>query len=455
MSVTNPRLAEFLQGFQSGRLTSCGVLDDCLERIHERDDGSVHTALFEATARAQAEACDRLLREALPPAPLTGLPIAIKALFDVAGAVTHAGSRLLADATPARHDAVAVWRLRQAGAIFTGHTNMTEFAYSGLGLNPHYGTPQNPRAAERIPGGSSSGAAVAVAEGMAAAALGTDTGGSVRIPAAFCGLVGFKPSQRRVPLAGVLPLSSSLDSVGPIAPSVDCCARLDAVLSGEPDSASGPTSIAGLRLAVPRDYLLEDMDDTVAVAFDRALTTLSEAGAVIQELPMPELLELPELLEGGGFTAAESFHIHRDWLSQQPGSYDPRVGSRIQRGADISAADYLELQRRRRAQVARMDRLLQDFDALISPTVPVVPPLFAELERDEDYARANLLVLRNPTAGNLLDLCGITLPYHGPDELPVGLMLMARNGTDRTLLRQAAGVERVLNGAGAAQDSDQ
>lgn len=454
MSATNPKLAELLQGLRAGQLSSIELLEGCLDRIRERDDGSTYTAVFEASARAQVEACDRLLREALPPAPLAGLPIAIKALFDVAGATTHAGSRLLADTSPARCDAAAVWRLRQAGAIFTGHTNMTEFAYSGLGLNPHYGTPQNPRAPGRIPGGSSSGAAVAVAEGMAAAALGTDTGGSVRIPAAFCGLVGFKPSQRRVPLEGALPLSSSLDSIGPIAPSVDCCARLDAVLSAGPAPLPGLTSVEGLRLAVPRHYLLEDMDDTVATAFDRALASLSKAGVVIREVALPELLELSALLEGGGFTAAESYHVHRDWLSQQPDAYDPRVSSRIQRGATISAADYLELKHRRRVQVARMERVLQDFDALISPTVPVVPPRFIDLERDEDYARTNLLVLRNPTVGNLLDLCSITLPCHLPDELPVGLMLMARNGEDLTLLRQAAGVEAVLDRARDVQDTE-
>ncbi|SHF53696.1 aspartyl-tRNA(Asn)/glutamyl-tRNA(Gln) amidotransferase subunit A [Modicisalibacter ilicicola DSM 19980] len=449
----HPTLNTLLKRLQSRQHNATELLDDCLARIAERDDGRIHTALFEASARAQAEACDRLYREALPQGPLAGLPIAIKALFDVTGAVTHAGSRLLADAPPATRDASAVERLRQSGAILTGHTNMTEFAYSGLGLNPHYGTPDNPVAPGRIPGGSSSGAAVAVAEGMAAAALGTDTGGSVRIPAAFCGLVGFKPSQYRVPLEGALPLSCSLDSIGPIAPSVDCCARLDAVLSGEPMPAPGLDSVKGLRLAVPGHYLLEDIDSTVAVAFERALASLSAAGAVIREIPLPQLLELPELLEGGGFTAAESYHVHRDWLAEHCDRYDPRVGSRIQRGADLSAADYLELQRRRRFQVARMDRLLQDVDALVSPTVPVVPPLFVALEQDEDYSRTNLLVLRNPTAGNLLDLCAISLPCHWPDELPVGLMLMARNGMDHALLRQAAGVEAVLASSGRPQDA--
>lgn len=442
-----PTLNEYLRAMESGRASATSLLEECLRNIADHDDGSVHTAVFEATARATADACDRLRGAGVPQGRLAGLPIAIKVLFDVQGAVTHAGSRVLADAAPATADAAAVARLRRAGAVLTGHTNMTEFAYSGLGLNPHYGTPANPHDRDRIPGGSSSGAAVAVALGMAAAALGTDTGGSVRIPAAFCGLVGFKPSQGRVPLRGALPLSNSLDSVGPIAPSVECCARLDAVLSGAAPAPLEPGSVHGLRLAVPEHYLLDDVEPAVENAYERALRALGEAGAVLRPMPMTELYELAELMEGGGFTAAEGYHLHCRWLDGQPDRYDPRVRVRLQRGAGISAADYLELCRRRAAQAARMDKLLRDVDAVVAPTTPVLPPRFAELERDEDYARLNLLVLRNPTVANLLDLCGISLPCQRAGELPVGFMLMARNGADRRLLRQAAAVEAVLEAA--------
>lgn len=444
MLAKSTSLTETLVALRSNRLRAKEVLTHSFERIESLDDGRVHTSVFTDTAVAQAEACDRLMDSGAPTGALGGLPIAIKALFDVEGRITHAGSRALADTRPATKDAIAVSRLRRAGAVLTGHTNMTEFAYSGLGLNPHYGTSPNPFAADRVPGGSSSGSAVAVATGMASAALGTDTGGSVRIPAAFCGLVGFKPSQHRVPSGGVLPLSYTLDSIGPIASSVEDCALLDSILADDSDPCFAPASVRGLRLAVPENYMLDDMDTTVTRAFERAVATLREAGALVEIVPMPELNELSVLLTGGGFTAAESYHIHRHWLAERGDEYDPRVKARILRGAEITAAEYLDLQQKRRLQVARMDRRLAEFDALIAPTVSVVPPRFSNIELDEDYTQTNLVVLRNASVGNLLNLCGISLPCHCGDELPVGFMMLARNGHDRRLLRQAAGVERAF-----------
>ncbi len=437
-------LADLLAAQARGETSAVSLLDHAMQRIREADDGRIHTAVFEATARAEARAVDILREGGVPAAPLAGLPVALKVLFDVAGQVTHAGSRLLADAAPAAVDAPVVSRLRRAGAVLTGHTNMTEFAYSGLGLNPHYGTPANPLDPTRIPGGSSSGAAVAVAQGMAAAAVGSDTGGSIRIPAAFCGLVGFKPSQARVPLDGAFPLSSSLDSIGPIASSVACCALLDAILAGEAPWTPETLPAAGLRLAIPQRYVLDDMDHTVAAAFQRAVSRLSAAGVPVQDVAADNLGELPALLAGGGFTAAESYRVHRHWLEHDADQYDPRVRVRIERGASISAADYLALQQERSRQIALMDRLLEDHDALLLPTVPIIPPRFDELEDDADYGRINLLALRNPTVGNLLDLCGVSLPCHAPGEQPVGLMLLARNGADRRLLRVAATVEALL-----------
>ncbi|WP_372996554.1 amidase [Marinobacter sp.] len=437
-------LATLLAELDSGKHQAFELLDSCFTRIDTRDNAKaqIYTRRFDRSARAEAEAADRLHKAGLSAGQLAGVPIALKALFDVKGEVTHAGSRGWQD--PASHDARIVSRLRREGAVITGHTNMTEFAYSGLGLNPHYGTPENPLAPGRIPGGSSSGAAVAVALGMAAAAIGTDTGGSVRIPAAFCGLTGFKPSQSRVPRDGTFPLSDSLDSIGPIAPSVDCCARLDAVLSGRFYQQLKSLSLKGLRFVVPTDYMLNDLDDTVANAFSLSLNTLRNAGANIIEAPAPILAALPELMEGGGFTAAESYFVHRHSLEKHKKLYDPRVSSRIQRGASISAADYLELCRRRQARKQQADEWLQDYDGLLAPTVPVVPPRFEELTGDDDYARLNLLVLRNPTVANMLDLCAISLPNHGPGDLPSGLMLIGRNGTDDNLLRLAQAIERAL-----------
>ncbi|WP_296930121.1 amidase [uncultured Marinobacter sp.] len=437
-------LATLLDDLGSGKQRATELLESCFTQIDLRDSATaqVYTRRFDQSARAEAEAADRLHAAGLSGGQLAGLPIALKVLFDVAGEVTHAGSRGWQD--PATGDALIVSRLRREGAVITGHTNMTEFAYSGLGLNPHYGTPDNPLAPGRIPGGSSSGAAVAVALGMAAGAIGTDTGGSVRIPAAFCGLTGFKPSQSRVPRDGTFPLSDSLDSIGPIAPTVDCCARLDAVLSGRSYRPIRPVSLKGLRFVVPTDYMLDDLDNTVATAFSCSLETLRNAGATLIEAPAPVLAAIPELMEGGGFTAAESYFVHRHSLEKHGELYDPRVGSRIQRGAAISAADYLELCRRRQARKQQADQWLQDYDGLLAPTVPVVPPRFEELTADEDYARQNLLVLRNPTVANMLDLCAISLPNHRAEELPSGLMLVGRNGTDDTLLRLAQAIERAL-----------
>lgn len=443
-----PTLQTLLDGLDDGRWQATGLLEECLTTIRAGDEPAarVYTRCFEQTARAEAAASDQLRAAGVPPGELSGLPIALKALFDVAGEVTHSGSQ--GWQTPAPQDAIIVSRLRRAGAVITGHTNMTEFAYSGLGLNPHYGTPDNPLAPGHIPGGSSSGAAVAVARGMAAAGIGTDTGGSVRIPAAFCGLVGFKPSQRRIPRAGTFALSDSLDSIGPIARSVACCARLDTVLSGQALRPLEPTDLKGRRFVVPTDYMLDDMDPTVARAFDRSLQRLRAAGAIIVEAPAPWLACLSDLLEGGGLSAAESYHLHRHSLATYGDRYDPRVRARIERGAALSAADYIELCRRRAEKKHQADRWLREFDGLLAPTVPIVPPRLEAVAADEDYARLNLLTLRNPSVANLVDLCAISLPNHAADELPSGLMLCGRNGQDRTILRQAAAIESLTETPG-------
>ncbi|MEX0606298.1 MAG: amidase [Marinobacter sp.] len=437
-------LAALLTGMAEGKWHSSDLLQACDSNTQSKDNVSaqVYTRRFENTARAEAAAVDQLRDHRVPVGKLAGLPIALKALFDVEGEVTHSGS--IGWQQPAERDATIVTRLRREGAVITGHTNMTEFAYSGLGLNPHYGTPDNPLAPGRIPGGSSSGAAVAVAQGMAAAAIGTDTGGSVRIPAAFCGLVGFKPSQFRVPREGAFPLSDSLDSIGPIARSVDCCARLDAVLSAQPRPRMTPLDLRGQRFVVPGDYMLDGMDSAINEAFTRSLRLLEQAGAAIIEAPAPVLASLPELMEGGGFTAAESYFIHCQWLASHGEHYDPRVRTRIEKGAALSAADYLELCRRREEKKRQADEWLQAYDGLLAPTVPVVPPRMDEVVEDDDYARLNLLILRNPMVANLLDLCSITLPNYQAGELPSGLMLVGRNGSDTALLHQAQAIEAVL-----------
>lgn len=394
-----------------------------------------------------ARSLDRVRKFGGEAGPLHGLPIAIKDLFDVAGEPTTAGSRVLAGAPAASADAAVVTRLRTAGAVLVGRTNMTEFAFSGVGINPHYGTPANPfdRAARRIPGGSSSGAAVALADGMAAASVGTDTGGSVRIPAALCGLVGFKPTAERVPLAGTLPLSRTLDSVGPIAHSVACCAHLDAVLAGEepPPLASAPLSRAVL--GVPRTLVQDEMEPVVARAFEAALSRLSAAGARLIEIEMPAFAGVVEANRQGGFTAAEAYAWHRALLARRADGYDPRVRGRILRGAEMSAADYLDLFDRRRALIGECEAATAPFAALVMPTVPMVAPRIDALLADAEFFRTNALLLRNPALVNFLDGCAISLPCHEPGTAPVGLMLTGRHGADRGLLALAAAVEAALS----------
>lgn len=398
-------------------------------------------------AIAAARASDALRAAGAARSPLEGLPVSVKDLFDIAGETTRAGSVVLAEAPPAARHATIVARLLAAGAVLVGRTNMTEFAYSGLGLNPHYGTPKNPydRATGRIPGGSSSGAAVSVTDGMAAAAIGTDTGGSVRIPAALCGLAGFKPTARRVPARGTLPLSTSLDSIGPLAPSVACCALLDAVLAGEDANVPVPAELRGLRLAVPTTVVLEDLDETVAGAFQAALSALSAAGAVVTDLAVPEFATFAEINPHGGVQGAEAWAWHRALIARDGARYDPRVRQRIERSSALSAADFVDALHARTAWIAAVEARIAPFDALVLPTVPVVAPPIAPLVADDAlYGATNILVLRNTNRINFLDGCALSVPCHAPGTAPVGLMIAGVGGSDRRILSIGMAVEAAL-----------
>ncbi|HEY4143309.1 MAG TPA: amidase [Pseudolabrys sp.] len=397
------------------------------------------------TALTQARTYDGMQKRGQTLPPFAGVPISIKDLFDVEGEVTASGSALLRDAAPATKDAEAVALLKTAGFIPVGRTNMTEFAYSGLGINPHYGTPLNPfdREHGRIPGGSSSGAAVSVADGMAVIGLGTDTGGSCRIPAALCGIVGFKPTARRVPMQGVMPLSPSLDSVGSLGWTVACCAAVDAVLAGEPMPPLG-YAVKDIRLGIPSAYVFDGMDRATAAAFDAAISRLSTAGAAIVKLETPELSEIPDINAKGGFTAYEAYAFHKAWMNERPGDYDPRVLVRILKGEAQSDDDYRVLQAACRSLIARMAARTANVDAMVMPTAPVVAPTLKELESDAEYGRVNLLMLRNPTVANFLDACSISIPCHGAGAAPIGLMLIAAHGDDHRLLAMSSCIERVL-----------
>jgi aspartyl-tRNA(Asn)/glutamyl-tRNA(Gln) amidotransferase subunit A len=445
-----PPIAQLRQRLAQGLTTHEALLDQVLARADSAAAAGVWTQRLDAGAREAARHADALQRLGAPLPPLAGLPVTVKDLFDVAGTVTTAGSRLLADAPPAAHDAPAVARLRGAGAALLGKTHMTEFAFSGVGLNPHHPTPANPwdTLTPRIPGGSSSGAAVSVALGLAVAGLGSDTGGSIRIPAALCGLVGFKCTQARVPREGAFPLSTTLDTVCAMARGVADVLQVDAVLAGAP-LAVAHRPLAGRRLLVPRTLMLDGLEPAVASAFERALGVLSAQGALIVEAALEELGEIAGINSPGGFSAVEAYAVHRQAMATRRGEFDPRVAARIALGEPVGAADYLRMVRRRSEWIARMNVALQGFDAVVAPTVPLVAPPMADLRASDDaFFAANARLLRNTFAVNFLDGCAFSLPCQTPGELPVGLMLAAPAHSDAALASVALAAEAALTQAG-------
>ena len=436
-----------------GATTSRALTEAALARIDDpQGEGArTFTVVFRAAALAAADAADTLRAAGIVLSPLAGIPVSVKDLFDVAGRVTTSGSRALAGGRAAHTDADIVQRLRQAGAVIVGTTNMTEFAFTGLGINPHYGTPRNPheRAAGRIPGGSSSGAAISVTDGKAAVAIGTDTGGSVRIPAALCGLVGLKPSAQRVSTRGALPLSTTLDSIGPIGATVDCCARMDAILSDTTYHPAAALDLKNLRFFAPTNHVRDGEDPAVRDAFEAAVQRLRSVGAHVDEHRLPPLARIPALLAKGGFAAAEAFAWHRPLLQSHGAEYDPFVFGRIMRGSEQTAADYIDLLAERRALIAEFAAATSEYDAVIMPTVAVTAPLIADLADTETYARLNALILRNTTVANLIDGCALSIPCHAPGPLPVGFMLVGPNGSDARILRLGAAIEAVLKDSAA------
>jgi aspartyl-tRNA(Asn)/glutamyl-tRNA(Gln) amidotransferase subunit A len=430
-----------------GQTSSRAVTEEALRRISDpAGEGKwTFTKVYVENARQAAADADKIRASGHPASPIAGLPISIKDLFDVEGEVTKAGSTVLANREPATPDAEVVSRLKRAGAVIIGRTNMSEFAFTGVGINPHYGTPANPydRQLRRIPGGSSSGAPVSVADGMALAAIGTDTGGSVRIPAALCGLAGFKPTQSRIPRTGVFPLSPTLDSVGVIARTVSCCAEVDAVLAGE-TWTEHKVELKCKTFAVPKNYFLDDLDKQVATAFESAVAKLSAAGASIVETFLPEMEQIAEVNARGGISAPEAYAYHRRSAADFK-EYDPLVRERILRGKDISAAEYLDMLHARETLMQAFHRKSAEWDALVCPTVPVIAPKIQLLEKDSDfYRRTNRLLLRNPSVVNFLDGCALTIPCHDPGEAPVGLMLVGRTLEDLKLLGLGIAIEKIV-----------
>jgi aspartyl-tRNA(Asn)/glutamyl-tRNA(Gln) amidotransferase subunit A len=433
-------------------LSSRDRLEQALVRIADPTGEGAKACLtvYTEAARAAADAADARAKTGVSLGPLDGTIVSIKDLFDVAGEPTRAGSKILAEeAAPAAADAPVVRRLRAAGAVIVAKTNMTEFALGAIGANPHFGTPGNPRDRARIPGGSSSGAAVTVGGGMAEIAIGSDTGGSVRIPAALCGIVGFKPSRQRVPTTGAFPLSTSLDSIGPLARSVADCAKAfavmaDAAMEGEDFTPLAAASFSGLRFGVVQGFPLENLDATVSQAFAAATERLRHAGVRVTDEAVSLLDDMRQVNAYGGIVQPEACAIHRDRLKRRAADIDPNVRVRIERGCAMSAADYIGMLYARERLVRAMDGWLAGFDALIMPTAGIVAPTIAEVAEPEVFGARNSMLLRNTSIGNFFDLCGVSLPLPAP--LPVGLMLLARNGHDHALLRIAAGVETLFAG---------
>jgi aspartyl-tRNA(Asn)/glutamyl-tRNA(Gln) amidotransferase subunit A len=398
---------------------------------------------FDDEARRAADAQDRSAQKL----PLAGLAVSIKDLFDVQDWPTTAASASRHDAPPATQDAAAVACLRAAGAVLVGHTNLTEFAFSGVGINPHHGTPANPATAAldaqpRIPGGSTSGGAVSVASGAAWAALGSDTGGSIRIPAALQGLVGFKNTQRLTPTEGCIPLSTTLDTACAITLSVRDAVLLHEVLAARRVQRI-ERPLRDWRLALAQTIMQDAMEPAVSAAFERAIDTLRAAGASIAPIDLPLLNEAAHLQRGGGIPAAEAWSWHRQALQTRQAQYDPRVALRIRRGEAIR--DHAELLAERKHWIARMHAALQGFDAVLSPTVPIVAPRTQPLiDSDDAFFAANALLLRNPSLINLLDGCALSLPCHRHGEWPVGLMVWSTAMADDRVLNVSLAIEAAL-----------
>jgi aspartyl-tRNA(Asn)/glutamyl-tRNA(Gln) amidotransferase subunit A len=430
------------------RVSARSLVEEALARAFDPagEGARSFVAIDAAGARETADHIDRLRRRGRAPSPYAGIPISVKDLFDLAGEVTTAGSVILKEAPPATLDALAIARLKSHGFIVLGRTNMTEFAYSGVGLNPHYGTPLSihDRATGRIPGGSSSGAAISVADRICALGIGTDTGGSCRIPAAFNGVVGWKPTVGRVPTRGVYPLSTTLDSVGPLARTVTDCFIADAIMADDEVASLETPPPGGMRLGVLRSLVLDDLDPPVAHDFARVLARLAAAGVRIDDVAFEAVTRFAALNAKGGISAAEAHAHHAPMIAARRDAYDPRVVNRILHGAAVTSADLIAIHRARAEMMRQFHMVAEGFDALILPTTPNIAPPISALSSDDDYLRINMRSLRNTIIGNFLGVCAISLPMAAPGEPPTGIMLMAKGGSDRRLFRVARGVEAVL-----------
>lgn len=444
-------ISDLANSLVSGTLTARQHVENCLSAIDCDDGRRAFMTVHDQAARDAADLIDDTRSKGHPLPPFAGITLAVKDLFDQAGSVTLAGSKVLRDEAPATRDALVLERLRALGFVIIGRTNMTEFAFSGIGMNPHYGNPRSPFERDvdggRIAGGSSSGSAVSISDAMAATTIGSDTGGSTRAPAAFCGIVGFKASTNRMPLDGIFPLSTSFDAAGPMTNSVPCAAIMDDIMAGGSGKSEPPFPVEGLRIGLPKGYLFDDLDKEVANAFDAALSRLSAAGALITELTIDILEELRPANTPKSIVAAEAYHVHKDRINDsRRNAYDPYVAARIDGGRDILAADYIDLIASRKKTSQIVQSQTRPFDVLALPTAPIIPPKISTLTDIATLGATSAKVLRNTALSNYLDRPTITIPCHMPGTAPVGFSLMGSRHHDRRLLAIATAIEPLIRG---------
>lgn len=433
-----------------GTISYTELVEECLKATDLPNAANVFTKKYSESALSSARCTDSQIKSGVSLHPLAGLPITIKDLYDVKDETTESATKVLRGGAPAKSDAEIVKRIRNAGMAILGKTNMSEFAFSGVGINPHWGTPQNPSDAleHRVPGGSSSGAAVSVALGLCVAAIGSDTGGSIRVPAALCGLVGFKSSMFRVPIQGAVELARSLDTVCAMTRSVKDSLLIDALLSGEALNVK-PRSVAGMRLAVSKTLLQDNLEPQVAKTFEKSIALLSKNGAQIIEIDLKEFAEISQINAPGGLASIESYAAYEQFVESAADQMDSRVVKRMLLGKGVTAAQYIKLLDARKAWIKRVESILRPFDALLSPTVPLqAPKTQGLLDSEEEFFRVNGLLLRNTSAINFLDGCSFSLPMQAPGELPMGLMLSHCNAEDANLASVALAVEAVLKNSG-------
>jgi aspartyl-tRNA(Asn)/glutamyl-tRNA(Gln) amidotransferase subunit A len=435
---------------QSRNVDPLEVAEETLQAIRDYPDQSIFVDIFAERGLSEAKAASQRIRAGRSLGLLDGIPIAWKNLFDIKGEVTTAGSVVLSSDPPASEDAAVVTALASAGMVSVGSVNMSEFAYSGLGLNPHYGTPENVASKggiARVPGGSSSGSAVAVAAGLVPVSIGTDTGGSVRIPAAFNGIVGYKATRGRYSMKGVFPLAKSLDSLGPLCRTAQDALWIDAAMRGRAPVRED-ISLSDIALVIPQTVVFDDAEDGVVTAFDAAIARLKGAGVRVRYQAFPAFTEIFDLMaRHGPLVTAEAFSLHRERLfGPEAERMDRRVVARARLGEKITLSDYLRM-------LAARERLIEDVANAVGPqafiafptVAHVAPPIAPLIEDDDLFARTNAKTLRNTLIGNLLDWCGISIPCGcGDADMPVGFLLSGLANQDDRLLAASIKLEQIV-----------